>query len=120
MKLIKGLSILFGLAVGIGFMMGLSQEENQSDKPAISQSGERNEGVVICYLQSRNNIVTISSGTDGNVYTVRTKDGKTMAAKLSEADFQGKYPALYKQIKSSVAGNDATLRIDSRIRDFFK
>ena len=120
MKLIKGLSILFGLVVGIGFMMGLSQEENQSDKPAISQSGERNEGAVICYLQSRNNIVTISSGPDGNVYTVRTKDGKTMAAKLNEADFQEKYPALYQQIKSSVAGNDATLRIDSRIRDFLK
>jgi|WetSurMetagenome_2_1015567.scaffolds.fasta_scaffold694658_1 hypothetical protein len=117
MKMMKGLYVLFGLVIGIGFMMSFSRAESQNDKPAISQSGEQNEGVVICYLQSRNNIVAISRGPEGDVYTVKTKDGKIMAAKLNEADFQEKYPALYQQIKSSVAANDATLRTNFLIRD---
>ena len=68
------------------------------------------EQAVIGHLQSRNRIVTVTRGPKGVFYTIKTKDGKTLATKLGEKDLQAKYPDVYYQIKSGVAANDATLR----------
>ena len=65
--------------------------------------------LVIGYLHTRDRVVTISKGSDGTVYTVKNKEGKTLAANLSQKDFAAKYPALYEQVEYGVAGNDATL-----------
>lgn len=90
----------------------------KSNDPAQSQTARRDnvqkatsdKDVVIGYLQSRDNIVTISRGPKGTVYTIKSKDGKTLASKLSEKELQAKYPAVYDQVKHGLAGNDATLR----------
>ena len=63
----------------------------------------------IGHLESRNRIITISKGPKGPLYTVKTKDGKIIAKKIDEKNLQAKYPDIYQQIKSGVAGNDATL-----------
>ena len=62
------------------------------------------------YLEFRDKRVAIIRGPKGTVYTVQTKDGKTLAAKIGEKALQSKFPALFNQIKNGVAGNDAALR----------
>jgi hypothetical protein len=92
-----------------------NQESNEAAKTYIrEQNIERNAApgnqVVIGYLQTRDKIVTISRGPKGAVYTIKTTDGKTLAARLNEKRLQAKYPEIYNQIKSGLAANDATLR----------
>ena len=92
--------------------------DQKGDKPVKSQAGQQNKRqqtpaqkyVVIGSLQSRDKVVTISQGPKGIVYTIKTKDGKTVAKELNEKDLQAKYPGIYHQVKSGLAANDATLR----------
>ncbi len=79
-------------------------------KPEQTPQASAGKDVVIGYLESRNRTVTILRSSQGTVYTVKTKDGKTLAKKLKDKDLQAKYPDLYDQIKNGLAGNDATLR----------
>jgi hypothetical protein len=65
---------------------------------------------VIGHLESRDRTITITKGPKGPLYTVKTKDGKIIAKKIDEKNLQAKYPDVYHQIKSGVAGNDAALR----------
>jgi hypothetical protein len=96
-----------------------AQGGNQkSGEPTKAKVGDEKTGqqtspkskTVIGHLHSRDRIVTVTQGPRGAVYTIKTKDGKILATKLEEKDLQAKYPDIYHQIKSGVAGNDATLR----------
>ena len=84
-------------------------KSNASDqqKGRVSSTGK---DVVIGYLESRDKRITILRGPKGTAYTVQTKDGKTLAAKMSEGDLKTKYPAIFNQIKNGLAGNDASIR----------
>jgi len=107
MKQTKAMLIsLSVLAVSIGWMTANSLAGEGNEKRTISSS----EYVVIGHLQSRDRVVTIGEGPNGVVYTIKTKKGKTLAAKITDRDMQEKFPSLYSQIQSGVAGNDATLR----------
>jgi len=123
MKRMKAVSVVLGiLAVCVALMIagGLSAQvgDQKASEPDKLKAGEQEIGQkasagkdgVIGYLESRDKIVTLLQGPKGTLYTVKTKDGKTLAAKLSEKDFQTKYPALHDQVKHGLAGNDATLR----------
>jgi hypothetical protein len=76
----------------------------------MKQQAPSGEAIVIGYLQTRDRIVTISRDSEGAVYTVKKKNGKTLAAGLREKDFQVKFPVLHDQVKNGLAGNDASLR----------
>jgi hypothetical protein len=114
MRLMKrayiGVSVL---AVCIAFTMvdrAFTRVGDQgSNEPAVS-SQKDGKYVVIGSLQTRDKIVTISRGPKGIVYTIQDKDGKIVGKRLQEKDLQAKYPGIYQQIKSGLAGNDATLR----------
>jgi hypothetical protein len=90
----------------------------QSGDPAKAKAGDQKKGqqttpkgkLVIGHLHFKDKIVTVSRGPKGTLYTITTKDGKTLATKLEEKDLQAQYPDVYHQIKSGVAGNDAALR----------
>jgi hypothetical protein len=92
-------------------------EKNKNSQPAKSQSVEQNnkqkpsteKSNVIGYLQSRDKVVTIIRGEKGTIYTVKTKDGKTLAENLNEKDLETKYPVIFNQVKYGLAGNDARL-----------
>ena len=84
--------------------------QSQTERPDTAQKAASDKDVVIGYLKGRDNIVTISRGPEGIVYTVKNKDGKILDAKLGEKELQTKYPSLYDQVKYGMAGNDATLR----------
>ncbi len=123
MKRMKAALIFLGvIAVCGAFMMAESScaqtgnpKPNEPAKPTVDQqkkgpqASTKKDGV-IGYLESRDKIVTIFKGPNGAVYTIKTKDGKTLDTKLSEKNLQAKYPTLYNQVKHGLAGNDATLR----------
>ena len=123
MRRMKAIVISLGvLAIGIvltapgsSFAQTANQNKKEPSKPTVVEQGKGRQAsagkeVVIGYLESRDRVVTLLRGSKGTVYTVKTKDGKTLAMKINEKDFQAQYPALYDQIKHGVAGNDATLR----------
>jgi hypothetical protein len=77
---------------------------------AVKRKGSSGGSIVIGYVQTRDRVITISRDSRGSVYTVKNKDGKTLAAGLREKDFEAKFPALHDQVKNGFAGNDASLR----------
>jgi hypothetical protein len=87
-------------------------EKKTNERLVAVQAGRQTPAmdVVIGHLQSRDRIVTISHGTEGSRYTIKTKDGKAIATNLNEKDFEDKFPMLFNQIKYGLAGNDASLR----------
>lgn len=107
---IRALILLGSAAVVFALIVGSeparSEEQNQNKKDSKIQA----QGVVIGYIESRDRIVTIARGPKGSVYTVKSKDGKVLDAKLSDKEFETKYPDIHKQIKEGLAGNDASLR----------
>jgi hypothetical protein len=46
------------------------------------------------------------SGPNGRVYTVKSKDGKMLEHQISELELSAKFPAIYRLLKSSHAGDD--------------
>lgn len=98
------------ILAGGSFAQVDSQTQSLSAEKKNAKKASPDKDIVIGHLQSRDKIVTISKGQKGSVYTIKTRDGKTLKANLSEKDFQAKYPTLYEQVKYGLAGNDATLR----------
>ena len=64
---------------------------------------------VIGHLESRDRIITVSKGPKGPLFTITTKDGKILATRIDEKRLQAKYPDLFHQVKTGIAGNDARL-----------
>ena len=110
--------LVAGIALIIAGVSLAQGEKPKAIKPAESgastqekgQGPSAEKGMVIVSLESRDKKITVIRGSKGTVYTISTKDGKPLAANISEGDLKAKYPDLYKQIKHGLAGNDATLR----------
>ena len=81
----------------------------QSDRGKKPEAAAGNE-VIIGVLKSRDKEVTILQGTKGVLYTIKTKAGKILAARIGEGALRTKYPALYDQFQHGLAGNDAAIR----------
>jgi hypothetical protein len=122
MKLMKRMSVCLSLLALCVVLTPADRSlgrvgDQKGDEPASSQAGQQNKQrptpdrkyVVLGSLESRDKVVTIIQGPKGIVYTIKTKDGKTVAKELKEKDLQAKYPGIYRQIKSGLADDDATL-----------
>lgn len=57
-------------------------------------------------------MITIFTGDDGPLYTVKNKDGTVLTHKINEQELQAKHPELYRDLKTGIAGNDASLGKD--------
>jgi len=74
------------------------------NKSALVQTEyPENKLPLIIHLEKRNEIVTIMSGQEGILYTVRTKDGRLLGQHLSEQELQTKLPDIYHFLKKSYA-----------------
>ena len=69
----------------------------------------RHNGPIIGHLEKREILVTILSGQRETYYTIKDKDGRLIAAKISEDELKDRHPDLYKEINSGIAGKDAML-----------
>lgn len=64
---------------------------------------------VLTRLQLRDRVVVIESGQDSVLYTISTKDGKTLDIKLNETELQAKHPEIYASIQPAIAKPNSTL-----------
>ncbi len=90
--------ILCGLTLigsGCGVQLGRVQTGNLEDNFPV-----------IVSLETRNEVVSIMSGYEGPVYTVTTKDGRTLGKDLSEQELQEKLPNIYHFLKTSYADDE--------------
>jgi hypothetical protein len=117
MKRIKASSVCISLLIVSLALIAASgtfgqKEEQTKTSPAGVQAEKQAPAtdVNMGYLQTRDKFVMISRGAKGSLYTVKSKDGKVLASKINEKDFEEKYPGLYKQFRDGLAGNDAALR----------
>jgi hypothetical protein len=85
-----------------------SAEQNKADKDSARKN-------IMGYLHTRDKIIAISRGENGTVYTIKTKDGKTLATNINEKDLQAKYPDIYRQVREGRAANDASIYKNSRV-----
>jgi len=71
---------------------------------SLTQSGPVNETLpVIVHLETRDTVITALAGSDGPVYTVRTRTGRTLAQRLSEQELQVRLPRIHRLLKTSYA-----------------
>ena len=79
-----------------------------------SFSASTDEDMLIGYLEKHGQVIAIYAGDEGPLYTIKTKDGEVIAEKIDEKQLQAKHPDLYRDLKSAVAGNDASLNKSAR------
>ena len=58
---------------------------------------------VIGHLKTRDKFLTIRTGPDGPLYTVKSKDGRTLAVDLPGADLSAKFPELKDVVEGGIA-----------------
>ena len=78
-----------------------------SSRSAVVQTENPQDQLrVIVHLETRNEVVSVMSGPNGRVYTVKSKDGKMLEHQISELELSAKFPAIYRLLKSSHASDD--------------
>ena len=76
-----------------------------SSRPTLVQTDEAQDQFrVIVHLETRSEVTTVMSGRKGRAYTIRAKDGKMLEQQISESELWTKFPAIYRLLKTSYAG----------------
>ncbi len=65
------------------------------------------EALSIVRLAFRDHIVTISSSSQGLLYSVRTRSGELLAENLTDQELLAAHPQLYSRIRSGYATDDS-------------
>lgn len=74
--------------------------------PAASQipAGETGPFIVIGHLEHRDRVVTIKTGAQGLVYSLRDRDGKLLFENLTGSQLKMQSPELHEFIEAATAG----------------
>ena len=88
----------------------IAQQATVSNPDNNVFSAQTGNDAVIGHLQTKDKILTIRSGADGPLYTVKSKDGELLAVDLTTEDLYAEFPDLKKIIETGFAGEDASLR----------
>lgn len=67
---------------------------------------------VIGQIQTRNKVIIIRSGADGQIYTVKSKEGDILADDLNAEELNAKFPELKEVVENGLAG-DASVRMNN-------
>ena len=103
------------LIVGVFSMNGFSKLA--ADEPAKSsqatpeeeavacqvKEGEQPDGTVIGHLKTRDQVISITTGPDGPLYTIRSKEGLEIALHLTIEELATRFPDLHVKIEKSLA-----------------
>jgi hypothetical protein len=99
--------------------LALADDAKQSPAPkvanvpaaAASNADTKAESFpIIGYLEKRNYVITIKSSPHGTIYSIATKDGKTLRENVSAEQLKAKAPELYEAVKTGLA-NDARISL---------
>jgi hypothetical protein len=81
---------------------------HQPPKPVASKSPNASEaprGPVIVRLVGQHQVVTVTSGPDGPLYTAQTTDGRTIVANATLAQLRTENPEVYQFIEPAMAAD---------------
>ena len=94
--------------------------EPKSPVVSTNKAAARETYTVIGYLEKRDRVITIKSGSKGAIYTVATKSGKVLFENVTAEQLRAQAPEIHQLIKTGVASGDARVKtsaiLDSAIR----
>jgi L-ascorbate metabolism protein UlaG (beta-lactamase superfamily) len=82
--------------------------ESQSSASGSRKSQHDDKLTVIGYLEKNDRVITIKSGPQGPLYSVKTKDGKVLFEDVSAEQLKAQSPEIHDLLKTGLA-NDARL-----------
>jgi hypothetical protein len=110
-KTILGILLTVGVFSIHGFS-GLAAEEQDTPSKVPQElemvvfepeEGERSKGSVIGSLKTRDQVITITVGPDGPLYTIKSKEGDVIALNISGEELASRFPDLHEKMEKSLA-----------------
>ncbi len=110
-KIVFSVLVLFAVSFMNGFSL-LSAEESatlpqamQEEEAVVSQmkEGEQPDGTVIGHLETRDQVISITTGPGDPLYTIRSKEGQEIASHLTKEELAARFPDLHEKIEKSMA-----------------
>ena len=83
--------------------VGCAFAEEPSSSRAAAPSGKEKGRPVIGTLKTRNETITIMSGSDGPLYTVTDKNGSVVFRELTPKELQARNPQIHRYIEGAIA-----------------
>lgn len=68
-----------------------------------THTAPQNPGPVVGHLKTRDKLITIRTGPNGPLYTVKSHDGQTIAADLPATELSAKFPDLKQVVELGTA-----------------
>jgi hypothetical protein len=114
MKIQKNILALFIFitVILVSGLVGLAADEPatspqamQEEEAVVSQAkeGEQPDGTLIGHLETRDQVISITAGPGGPLYTIRSNEGQEIAMHLTEEELAARFPDLHEQIEKSMA-----------------
>ena len=100
--------VVFGI-FGLGSCASMHQVPSSPASGQFALTPEAGPFTVIGYLEHRDRIITIKSGTEGTVYSARSKDGKTLFENLSAEQLKEQSPEVHDFIEAATAGSASVM-----------
>lgn len=110
-KTVLGILLIVGV-FSINFFSKLAADEpatssqaTPEDEMVVSQpeEGKQSKGSVIGCLKTRDQVITITTGPDGPLYTIKSKEDRLIALNLSGEELATRFPALHEMMEKSLA-----------------
>jgi hypothetical protein len=111
-KTVFGVLVFFAVPFMNGFSPLAAEESATSPQAMVeeeavmsqAQEGEQPDGTVIGHLETRDQVISIRTGPDGPLYTIRSKKGQEIATQLTREELAARFPDLHEKIEKSMAG----------------
>jgi hypothetical protein len=110
-KTVSGILLIVGVFAFNGFDK-LAADEQATSSRATPEEGmvvfqpeekEQLNGSVIGRLETRDQVIMITAGPDGPLYTIKSKEGQLVALNLSGKELAIRFPALHETMEKSLA-----------------
>ena len=88
------------------------EDQSTADTVGNAISDQSSGEAVIGQIKTRDKVIVIRSGADGQIYTVKSEDGDLLADDLNTEELNKKFPELKEVVENGLAG-DASLRMNS-------
>jgi hypothetical protein len=115
-SLLLGWMVLVALAVGAH---GDNQpaQKRQGSVPKQVGTASVPDAPVIGYLEKRRQTITIKSGPQGTLYSIKTKEGKTLFENLTADELRARAPEVHELIRTAVAADSrkGSVLMDARV-----
>lgn len=106
-------------AIALAFVVLASCHANRINKPLVSgpmATPSNAEFTVIGSMQNRDRVVTVKTGPAGIVYSIATKDGKSLYENISPEKLKAEAPELHQFIETGTAGYAGMGWTDARVK----